>query len=593
MTKKKKIKNQTGEKIKTQTQNTSQYQKENILKTLKENRTLLIIFIIIMILGIHFRLTDYAAEGIRTDSITTLAGGLLWFYPHNFYPGMVHYQPAVGHYLIGKSCMTSGADFSEISKVSPFFIPTIPLLIGTPFTEAEANCFSVIYLSSILLLIGIILLSYMILETRSFLYVVAFFALSPTILFFSRMLIIEVITWVFAIYGLIALWKFYTSKKGSKKETFYIIISGIIFGLGTSTKFTLSLYAIFSLFLIIEKYNKNIQTLLKKASIPKPVAYSILSFTLAFILALMIPFQMSIKNLTDVYYAQTNSMGGAELVLSIKALNHIMTLATKSNPIDTFLIIYAFYITYILLIKKEKSQNEKYILYLILLYITSTTLFYTLDYRKSIVFMFAIPLLMSLAFSTKEYSAYNTLLYKIKKPHTYKTIFILIISLYLISSLLLIYPIKPFYSTYKNPITCSILKTICQNNNPNPINKITADELKGILKDNETYYMFPENPDIYVYLNPKDYYNTWNVKTIISASEKRPAELAEIIQNYNRYAAQNNEKILRYIVISRRPDGKDYTDQLANKLLKTHTPKKTVKINNIEVAYIYDLNEFQ
>ena len=562
----------------------SQQPKKSKLQNLKENKILLMILIATIILGTYLRLTDYAQEGIRTDSLTTLTGGILWFYPHSFYPGLIHYQPPVGHYLIGKSCMLSGKDFSEVSKASPYFIPTMPTVIGKSYAKAENSCFIVIYLSSLLVFLGLILLSYSLLETKSFIYATAFFAFFPAMLFFGRMMIVEVITWLFAVYAFLLLWKFYTAEKGSKKEKIYFTLSAIIIALAVATKFTAALFIIFSLILLTEKYYNNLKTSLKKGRIPKAILYNATIFTIVLTITFLIPFQMNPQNLKDVYTAQTSTMGTAEMSLSLNTLQIIWKVIIKSNPLDTLIILYSLYILYYLLKKKQKSPEEKYILYLTLFFIASTTLFPgTLAYRRAIMFFFGVPLLMSLAFSGKEYSIFNKI--KTLKTHE-KTIFIAIILIYIISCTALLHPIKPYYSQYKNPLICTAFNSGCEYITPIPINKITANELKTVVKENETYYMYPENPDIYPYINHEDYYKIWRIKDAITRQKKQEVALEEIIQNYNYFAEQNNEKPIKYLIIAKQ---KDYKDPLAKNLIKNHTPAKTVTINNIEVSYIYNL----
>ena len=578
-------KNKSNKKVKINRNNSPENTKESKFQNLKKNKIFLSLVIIIIISGTYFRLTDYAQEGIRGDSISTMTGGLLWFYPHDFYPGMLHYTPPVGYYMIGKSCMLSGEDFREVSKASQYFIPTMPTIIGKSFPKAENSCFIVIYLSSLLLLLGLIMLSYALLDTKSFIYSTAFFAFFPTMIFFGRMLIVEVITWLFVVYGLLALWKFYTAKKGSKKEIAYITLTAIMFALATATKFTAALYFIFTLLLLIEKYKGNLKASLTKGMIPKPIIYSALIFIVLFTITFMIPFQMNIKNFTDVYGAHTRTFGDGKITLiSLKSIDLIQELATRTNPIDIFLIIYALYILYLLLKTKEKSPSEKFILYLILLFITSTTLFsITLAYRRAIIYMFGIPLLISLAFSDKQYSIFNKI--KIFKPHK-KTIFIAIILIYIASSIALLYPIKPYYAQYKNPLICPIFKNNCEHIRPIPIWKPTAAELKTLIKENETYYMYPENPDMHLYIKHDSYYKTWSIKEAIERQKKDKATLEEIIQNYNYFANQTNEKPIKYLIITKQ---KDYNDPFAITLTKNYMPTKTVKINNIEVSYIYNL----
>ena len=101
--------------------------------------------------------------------------------------------------------------------------------------------------------------------------------------------------------------------------------------------------------------------------------------------------------------------------------------------------------------------------------------------------------------------------------------------------------------------------------------------------------MYPENPDMHLYIKHESYYKTWSIKEAIEQQKKDKATLEEIIRTYNYFAEQNNEKPIKYLVIRKQ---KDYTDPLAKNLIDNIQPAKTVKINNIEVSYIYDIETF-
>ncbi len=562
---------------KTQTANHHKDKKE----TRQKDYIFWILLSIIIISGLYFRTTDYAQEGLKNDSPTFLAGGLLWFYPHNFYPGMMHYQPPVGHFLAACGCMLSGEDFSGISQANPYFLPNLPYLIGKQYTAAENYCFLPIYIASILVFLGFAIFSMMLLGRKESLFAIAFIAYNPTILSMGRNIFTSVFIWLFSLYGLILLWKYYDSKKGSRKETIYSALTGAIFGIAFATQLTAAVFVLLTVFILLEKYKNNMNFTKGNAKIPVPMIKTLAIFITIFAIVTMIPYQMNPKNLTDIYTTyKAASPNDANPKIGLGTINTFKTFIPTMTIIDTLLLIYSIYILYMLFRKQDKSPKEKFIYYTVLLFITVTTLFTnTLGGIRAIPFFFTIPLLIALTFSDKKYSILQKL--KIKDNKRTHIVYIIII-IYIFLNIATLYPAKPYYFMRTNNLYCSISDSPHCSPIPHPSDRQTTSELRKLLKDNETFYK-PERytGETYFYLRNKDYYNLWLLETYIQKEYQVKPNLYDIIRTFD----FDNRKI-QYIVLRPNTNNKE-----EKQIIDSLTPFKTVTIKNIPVAYIYSVDQ--
>ncbi|MFH1433084.1 MAG: phospholipid carrier-dependent glycosyltransferase [archaeon] len=536
-----------------------------------------ILLIIIIVSGLYFRTVDYALEGIKGDAPLILAAGLLWFYPHDFHPSLMQYNPTVPNYLIASGCMLSGEDFSAISNAKPFFIPNIPALIGRPYAAAENYCFIPVYIASILVFLGLITFSLIMLNKKVALFAIAFFAYNPTLLSMGRNIYTWVFVWMVSIYGIIVFWKYYDEKKGSKKELIYAAITGAIFGIALGTKFTLALFFLFSIFLIIEKYKDNIKK--ETLKIPIPLIKSMAIFLIIYSITAMIPFEMNPKNFYDTYHAMTTYQEGADIKLSTGTLGALAQILPNFNIIDTLLFLYSIFIFYTIAKKKDKTKKEKYLLYYIILFLLSTTFIgNVLGGTRSLPFFFGIPILMALAFSDKEYSIFS----KLKIDHSKRTqIIYAIIIIYIILSIFTLYPIKPYYQLRTNTITCTIINNSFCNPLPYPYEKKIDQELAKILKEKETFYIpSTYTGEGYFYIRQDDYYYIWLLKEYIKKQYNIKPSIYDIIMNFN----VDNRTIKYIVLIPNTPVDEE------KRIIETTTPTKVLEIKNIPVAYIYDVD---
>src|SRR3989344_721333 len=176
----------------------------NFLSKLKEDKIFAITFLLIIFLGLFIRLYEYDQVGLWNDDVSTIPSGLLWFYPHSYFPGLSgHSEPPVGNILIGAGCMLSGEDFSRVSEIKPTFYPGREELIGQQLIMAENYCHFPIYLFGILFFIMIVILYF------------------------------------FAACFLLFLWNFYVSEKNSRWEITNLLVAAVFVGLASATKFSI------------------------------------------------------------------------------------------------------------------------------------------------------------------------------------------------------------------------------------------------------------------------------------------------------------------------------------------------------------------
>ncbi len=237
-------------------QNKSSTFSKRFIDSYKNDKISFIFILLLIVLGIFFRVYQYGIEGgIETDSPGAIAGGIKWYYPHDYFPGLMHTYPPFGGMVIGAGCMLSGADFSPIIQQPRNFYPSIAYLIGEPFASAEKYCLSSSYAASILLLIGLTILSFSLLEKYSAIYATAFFAFFGIIIQWGRLIYYDIILWMITIYGILFLWWGYREEKGVKKESNMFLMAAALFGLATATKYTAGIFILFEMFIIFEKYS--------------------------------------------------------------------------------------------------------------------------------------------------------------------------------------------------------------------------------------------------------------------------------------------------------------------------------------------------
>src|SRR3989344_2724995 len=573
------------------------------MKFLKKitNDKLFLILLLLISLGIFLRLNDYSEVGYWNDDISTIPSGLLWFYPHSYFPGLSGVsEPPLGNIIIGTGCMLSGEDFSKVSEIKPTFYPGRGELIGSELVKAEEYCHFPIYLFGILFFIMVIILSFSLLERYSAIFAVSFFAFYPALLSFSRWIHVDVILYFFAAAFLFFMWNFYNSEKSSSKEKTNLVISAIFLGLASATKFSIGSFIFFGGFIILEKYKEEFLSLLKKVLIifklnladkiksigdyKKPLILLILFFII-FLAVFLIPFKLNPINAYDTYerYTTFTSPEFAKAYFDFNLIRILTyTFLSQANILDTLLFLFSIIIfSKLLFIKKDK--REKFILSLVVFFLISAITFsQALDIpRISLPYLIGIVFLMSLAFSSNNYSLFE--IFKINKKKVFFGVFILI---YIIYSFSIAYLSSPYFIT-SNPITCHFIRDKCNPGLAAYSAKSTGNYLNEILKDNETFIGF-EGVIFYYVRREQDLQNFYFEQIVQQNLGRLPTRSEKI-----KYFRPSNQSV-RYILLNANPiSGRDYTDPLLIDLRDNFEPNHRIILNNKETVWIYDLENLK
>ncbi|MDI6737757.1 MAG: hypothetical protein QME12_04555, partial [Nanoarchaeota archaeon] len=123
----------------------------NSFSEIRKDKILLSLFIIIILLGITVRFIYPTEPGLWNDDMSALPTAVLWFYPHDSYPGLSAMgEPALSNYIIGASCMLSGQDFSNVTRIRPVWFPDRAILLGEAISKSEDYCRIPMYVFGIL-----------------------------------------------------------------------------------------------------------------------------------------------------------------------------------------------------------------------------------------------------------------------------------------------------------------------------------------------------------------------------------------------------------------------------------------------------------
>ena len=475
----------------------------NFLSKLKEDKIFAITFLLIIFLGLFIRLYEYDQVGLWNDDVSTIPSGLLWFYPHSYFPGLSgHSEPPVGNILIGAGCMLSGEDFSKVSEIKPTFYPGREELIGQELSNAGLWCHSSIYLFGILFFIAIIILSFSLLGRYSALFSAGFFAFYPIILRFSRWIHVDIILYFLITIFLLFLWRFYNSEKNSKKEFYFLILSAIFLALASATKFSIGIFIFFTMIMISDKYKSELKSLIKKflevlkLDLANKISNGIdckrlvlimFGFFTTFIIAFLTPFKFSIKNAYNVYYKYTTFTGPkfAEIGFNINIFKTLLhSTIVNINIIESILFLFSIFI-FLKMMFSNKNKKDKFIFYATCLSLISMILFsQALEFERIFVpYLIPIIFLISLAFSEEKYSIFNV--FKITRKKLFFYFFIII---YLIYSVFIGISSSPYFEAI-NPLFCHFEEDGCIVPLSQYSSRAVADYLSKTLKDDETFLM--------------------------------------------------------------------------------------------------------
>ncbi len=564
----------------------------------KKDKLAIIFLIILLAFGAYLRFADYDTIGYPHDSLLTVAGSVAWFYPLDYFPGLIYMGPPLGNIIIGSGCMLSGQDFSGISNAHQLFSPDIPILVGQQMVDAEPYCKSPIYIFGLIFFLLASLLAILLLKDYSALYPIAFFTFSQFILEWSRVISVDVISYGFIFAGLIFLWKAYSSEKLSKKENIYFILTFISFGFAGATKLSAGIYLLFSFVFIVEKYWEEIKSIAKKILSAVKVNFAekikvnqeitnikkfttkVISYIIFYVIALLIPYKLNLGNLKGVLIGfRSLAPDVSSFGLNKWAFGMINNFLMRINIFDLLILIFSVYIFIKLILKKQKVKEEKFILYLVLLFLFTALFFESTSLlRVAIPFLISLILLMGLAFSNKEYSLFSAFKIPAEKRKKFSFIFLFI---YILYSALITVPHEPYY--YRgNEIVCMFEKENCDQMIISGLYsrsiKQTVNFLNPLMNENETF-LYLEGAVVQVYGRQNDSLQHLQFDNYVYSQVGRYSTIPEKIEYF-----KPDERDIRYFIPTRW-----YESEESDIFKKEYVPNYLIRLNNKDVIKIYDI----
>lgn len=573
---------------------------------LKKDKLLFSLFIIIILLGVAVRIIYPTEPGLWNDDASYLPTSLLWFYPHDYYPGLSGQgESAFGNMIIGASCMLSGEDFSGVTKITSMFFPDRPILLGN-LAKAEDYCRIPMYAFGIFFFALIIVLAFMLLDKYAALFTTAFFAFYQFLLQYSRWIHTDVILYTFIAAGLIFLWQFYIADKYRKKEVVYLCCSAAFFALSFGTKIPALVYIALPAIVFLNKYADEALSLLKTAAHllglselatkirDRPanmklfyarIAYSAITY----LLVLLPLFEFSLKNawLVIQKYRTVDISKGA-LFGTFGINKHFFGLGLHEFFMSlNILDIAIFFVAIIVLIKlaKKKRDKSENFIFMMAIFFLFTALFFSAINLLRVFFSFAIGFLfvMALVLSDKPYSLFGMLNLS---SNVRRRIFLIIIVAYIALAGYSAFSDAPYFAQ-KNWLVCKL--TDCGVSNYRGLaDSQTGEFLAELLKNNtvDTFDSMSSLHMAYYYIHPEEAYLIWQFKVSFKQQIGRWPTVLDKIQYYH-----PKNRTLRYLVIM---TDFDYGDQDADGFVKDLQVKyepsyRIVLRNNIEPVWIYDL----
>jgi hypothetical protein len=478
----------------------------------------------------------------------------------------------VGHFLIGLGCISSGEDFSGAAGILQQFKPNLPGLIGEPAINAAPYCLLPLYLFGLIFFAGAALLCMSLLKGYSSVYSISVFAFLPLVLWYSRYVHVDIIYWAFVVLGLLFLWRGYSR---SEKEYLNFSLAAAMFALATAAKFMAGAFFLFLLFLYYEKkmfrkestYDAGIKTV-----------KGLILFIIVFAAMFMAPFNFNPQNVFDVYNAHSSIYSEqTAITMNLNFLTSFKEFILYLNPFDFFILIYSIFIFLVLLFRKNKENNEKFIMYFVLFYLVIGILFGNLfgSLYLALPFYISLVLLMGLTFSDRDYSVFKKL--KVKKEY-----FLWFMMLYIAFSFVSNAALSPNYMLNTNVLFNSFERsyTIFGENTLQ-----LASFLKTTLKENETFYYPDVRQDIlYFYLQRDFALAQFAFEQNFKNEVGRDPTISERVDIFN-----SNGIDIRYLILNK---ARVYKDEQMSNILRTCEPIEAIpiKADGKDVALIYDLN---
>lgn len=562
-----------------------------ILYQIISNKKFLLVFILILALGIFVRIYKSSEVGYWSDDETTLPTGLLWFYPHDFYPGLLGQgEPALGNYIIAKGCMLSGEDFSGVTQMKPRFYPGREILIGTQLIKANNYCHLPMYLFSIIFFISAIYLSLLLLNKYGALLVTGLLGFNSFLLVFSRWIHVDVILYTFVVWGLIALLKALQAEKKSKTETVWWIVAVAMMALAFSIKIPAAIYIVFSSIVMAAKYRQELLGLAYKTS--KALDLDIFKkeheaydsnrlFTLAFFAIAIIAFILyftfegfsNISAVIKAYQEQGADIG--TLGLNKDALSNTLSFLLTFSTLEMLLIIATIiYLPFLIKRSLNGSLKEKLIASLAALFFVMLAITPSMKLER-VYFLFAFGLLYGAGMMV------DSIAENISASKKYILLAFLLL-VFLISAFHAIYTAPDFITNYKS---YNILSMPQKGGSAVSYGaRWIGEYLEKTLSENETY--FPADPMTMVtyYVRHDQQLKYFLYRENFKAQFGRSLTVEEYLANFK----PNNQKV-RYLLIDKNTQNQEL---FVRNILEQYEPNHIIyqpSIRKVETIRVYDL----
>ena len=575
-------------------------EKKGFLHELRNDKLILVLLIVILILGIYVRFSHYNEEGLWNDDMANVPAGLLWFYPHSYFPTLSSGSFPLGNLFIGAGCMLSGQDFSGVSNVSRMFYPGREILIGEPLTKGEWGCHLPMYFFGIIFLFLIAILAFMLLDKYSATFVTAFFAFHPFLLLMSRWIRGDIVFWAFLVASLIFLWKAYNVDKYSRRELLFFVLSFAFLGLAHATKETAPMFTLFAVIILFNKYFSEflyyIKKFLKSLELKiaekidtsnvnvkffnKTVLFSLLSYLFFFLL----PFKLNPRNVYDTYmiYQQFNSEMSTLHFNIFGIFSYLHILFLKINLLDTVLFVIAVSIFLELIIKKGKTKLDKFLIYFSFIGLV-LSLFLSIMQVDRLAFPFLIFFIFFMGLSLQKIVSFLSETFKVSS----RTLFFILMIAYVIFSFSIALSTSPYFMR-TNDAMCLFAKERCDMELSLGLStlsaKTVANYLEPKLSDNETFY--GAGMITHFYIKRSQHSTDWQFDKSFKQQTGREPNIFDRIE----YFHPNNENI-RYLLAN--PYDTRSLGVEVNYFKENYSSNDVIQMNGVTVFYVYDLENLK
>lgn len=562
----------------------------NKFRNLLQDKPVLVLLLVILALGIFVRVYDYNEVGMWNDDQSTVPTGLLWFYEHDYYPGLSGSgEPAFGHLLVGAGCMLSGKDFSGVKQIVPMFYPGREVLLPG-LSKAIDYCKVPGVVFGIVLLFLIAVLALLVLDKYATLLATAFYAFYPPLIQLSTFIHVDVFSYVFIAASLIALYLFYVAEIGSTKEKVWFAVSVMFAGLAFGTKLPSAAYMVFAFLLLAEKNFETIKSLLGKAlnlSFVKrdvEVSYKPLLENLFIGLGtaaatIYLVFEFSFRNVLSVItkYRADSSTDLATFGLNTRFFGYIYDFFFMANPLDILLFAVSVYILVRLVLNfRELHNGERFLVYLYGLFVAVNLFMETFKIiRVLIMFSFSLALVMGSSLSSRFSPV----------PKQWMRWFALsFVLVYAVVGFLSAFSVSPHFVSC-NPLLEPLTPELCKGDYTHFATEQIASKLGSIMAEDETF--LPVGMDmLYYYLNPEQSYDSYQFRLLFRQQTGSDPSL----ENQIKYFRHPLNKTARYVLVN---PANPTDDSVAKKFFLENDPNEVAYLKRWPVMNIYDLKNLQ